>query len=34
MVQGREKGNKVVYEGIETSAGWYAYTTRELEAPQ
>ena len=26
--------NKVIYEGMETSAGWYAYTTTELEAPR
>jgi hypothetical protein len=34
VVQGRTRVNKVVYEGMDTSAGWYAYTTRELEAPQ
>lgn len=34
VVQGRRKVNKVVYEGMESSAGWYAYTKRELEAPR
>lgn len=34
VVQGRTKTNKVVYEGMESSAGWYAYTTREMEAPR
>ncbi len=34
VVQGRAKVNKVVYEGMDTSAGWYAYTTPELEAPR
>lgn len=34
VVKGRTKINKVVYEGMESAAGWYAYTTRGLEAPR